>query len=98
MEFKRENPDCSFTVPDTVTVRQQMAYFSLATLRPDADLWERLWDGARTMIQDWNCPLFPDASANLDSVSNPQITAVLIWASARVQGHIAGLELVPKNS
>jgi len=97
MEFKRENPSCTFSVPDKITVRMQMAYFSQASIRPTADLWERLWMSAKPLIEDWQCEIMPDKNTDLETLTDPQITNVIIWASAQVQGYMDGLGTVPKN-
>lgn len=100
MKFERTNPDCSFSVPDKITVRMQMEYASLATLyRPGAELWERLWNGAKTVIEpdSWKCPVLPKIDTDLDEVTDPNITEILIWASAQVKNHIDELGNVPKN-
>lgn len=97
MEFKRENPNCSFTVPDRITVRMQMTYFSQASIRPSADLWERLWSAALPLIENWQCELAPDKNINLDEVTDVNVTNVIIWASSQVQRYMDGLGTVSKN-
>ena len=97
MDFKRENPACSFTVPDKVTVRMQLNYFSMASLKPSPDLWEKLWEAAKTIITDWQCELFPDFKTSLDDMTDPQITSTIVWAAIEVKKHIDALEIVPKN-
>lgn len=105
MEFKRENPDCKFTLPDAITVRQQLAYFSAAGALSGNEMWLRLWEAAKTLIQDWECPLIqnlnPDRSKKeidyLDS-ADPQVTYILIWVAGEVREHINSLKSLSKNS
>ena len=95
MDFSREGKHpVSFSVPDVVTVRQQMAYFSAGASKPAL---ERLWLGARELITDWRCEIMPDIKTDLDSIHDPNITAVLSWAGVAVKNHIDSLENVPKN-
>lgn len=96
-EFKRENPLCSFTVPDTVTVRQQLKYFSQIGVSRSPEMWERYWNGAKSLISDWSCDLFPDMDGDLDAVTDMKITELIIWAGALVKQHMDGLETLPKN-
>jgi len=110
MEFKRENPECTFTIPDRPTVRQQLEYFSRTAGFGGEELLFRYWRGAIALIQTWKCdalevktvkqkgapPIleFPD----LDTISNPSQRDVIIWAGLQVQGFMNQLEDIPKNS
>ena len=76
MLFERTNPDCKFTVPDKITVRMQMAYFSMATIERNPEMWERMWNATRELIQDWTCPLMANKDMDLDEITNPQITQI----------------------
>ena len=96
MEFTRTNPSARFTVPDKVSVRQQLEYFSEARV-PNRPVFERLWLGAVPLIAEWQCDIFPDHQTNLDDVSNPDVTNLLIWAGVKVKEHIDSLENIPKN-
>jgi len=96
MEITRQNPSARLVVPDKVTVRQQMAYFS-AAYAVEGPVFERYWAGAAQLITEWECEIFPDKSVSIDSVTNPQVTAVLIWAGLQVKNHIDSLDEVPPN-
>ena len=94
MEFERQNPSARFVVPDRVTVRQQLAYFSAGLNAPPL---ERFWVAAVPLITEWECELFPDPAASIDDVSDPRITQILTWAGIEVKRHIDALEVIPKN-
>ena len=96
MEFTRQNPSARIVVPDKITVRQQLEYFSESRL-PTKPVFERLWAGALPLILDWECSLMPDKNTNLDTVTNPDITSVVIWAGVKVKEYIDGLDLIEKN-
>lgn len=98
MKFEREQPKCSFTVPDRPTVRQQLEYLSLAGGAAGRKMLERYWEGAVALIQTWDCEIFPDWRVALDDVDNPDIVDVLVWAGLKVRNHINSLDNVPKNS
>jgi hypothetical protein len=95
MEFNHADPPARFSVPDKITIRQQMAYFSAGI---DAPVLERLWIAAIPLISDWQCEIFPDHKASLDEATDPRITQVLSWAGLRVKQHIDAMGLIEKNS
>jgi hypothetical protein len=96
MEFTRQNPSARFVVPDKITVRQQLQYFSEARV-PSRPVFERLWLGAVPLITEWHCDIMPDHETNLDELTNPDITNVLVWAGVKVKEHIDSLDLLEKN-
>lgn len=94
MQFKKDGIE--FHIPDRPTVRQQLAYISATTgVDPERHL-ERLWNGAKTLIENWQCDLFK-FDVNLDEVTNPKISELILWASIQVRSYINGLEEIPKN-
>ncbi len=97
MEFKRDEPvSVRFTIPDRPTVRQQMAYYSEATGVTNRAHLERLWLGARSLIQEWECELFKH-DVDLDSVDDPRIMDVMLWVAIRVRDHLNQMGELPKN-
>ena len=96
MEFTRTNPSARFTVPDKITVRQQLQYFSEARV-PGQPLFERFWLGARPLIIDWQCEIMPDKNIDLETITDPDVTQVIIWAGIQVKTHIDSLENIAKN-
>lgn len=97
MEYKRENPAARFVVPDRPTVRQQLEYFSMAGGAVEAEFIFRLWNAAQALILEWECDTLPLFKADLDTLSNPSQTAVIIWAALAVRNHMNSLEDLPKN-
>jgi len=73
-----------------------MEYFSATAGAGGKDLIFRYWLGARVLILDWACEAVA-VDANLDEVSNPEQTEVLIWASMKVKTFMDALENIPKN-
>lgn len=99
-EFKRVNPDCSFSLPDVITVRQQLAFFSQATYYNTKDLYERVWEAGKPLIENWICPALPnplDPEFDFDKVTDPDIAQVIVWAGQNIRLHLNGLKSVPKN-
>lgn len=94
MQFEKDG--LKFSIPDRPTVRQQLAYYS-ATTGTDAERHlERLWNGAKALIVEWECELFK-ADVDLDTVDNPKITDLMLWAAIQVRAYINKLEEIPKN-
>lgn len=96
--FTHPNPPATFSVPDQITVRQQLAYFSEAAGARGKEWIERLWAGALTLIQDWKSEALPDPRVDLDATTDPAHTSLIIWAAFRVKAHVDALETVPKAS
>lgn len=96
MEFTRE--DCKFSIPDRPTVRQQMRYFSAASSLDPVQQMERFWAGAIQLIEKWECEKMPDHKVDIDTLSDPSIVPILIWAGLEVRKYINDLEDLPKNS
>lgn len=99
-EFRDEKLNCRFVIPDRPTVREQMRYqTAMGFDRDPLDRFVRLWEGARTLITEWDCPRVPDPNkVNLDEETDPTVTSIVFWVGATVTGHIADLEDLPKNS
>jgi len=95
VEFNRD--DCKFVIPDRPTVRQQLRYFSAASGRDPSMTMERFWEGARQLIEKWECAKLPDQSVDLDALTDPSQTDLIIWAALQVKRFMDDLEDVPKN-
>jgi len=96
MEFKRD--DCTFSISDSLTVRQQLAWFSASSGRERNDSLIRYWEGAKQLIVKWDCPLMPDyKKIDLDLLTDPRQTSIIIWVGIQVMMYIDKLEEIPKN-
>lgn len=98
--FQRENvlPVCRFTVPDKITVKQQLEYFSVAGGLSGNEYWFRMWEAAKLFIQDWEFDLMPDVDTDLDTLTDPQVSHAVVWAGMQVSNHIDSLQAISKNS
>jgi len=95
MKFEREN--CTFTIPDRPTVRQQLEWFSAASSQDQNDKLARWWEGAKALIETWECKVLPDLHSDIDTLSDPSQTTVIIWVGTQVLNFMNSLEDVPKN-
>jgi hypothetical protein len=88
----------SFQLPDRVSVRQQLAYISSAGLATGNELFEKLWYGARAVVTGWKCEALPDINTDLDSITDPKATEIILWTGLEVKQYMDRLDTVPKNS
>lgn len=94
MDFTNELHKCKFTIPDRPSVRQQLAYYSAM----ERDTFLRFWNGARALIEKWDCELLPDVNADLEKETNPSIAHMAIWVGIEVSKYMSALDDIPKNS
>lgn len=97
MDFEREKPKCKFSIPDRITVRQQLEYYSLAGGVVGREMLFRYWEGARALITIWDCELIPDKDVSLDDITDPEQTQLVIWAGLQVRTYMNMLDSIPKN-
>ena len=97
-EYESEKFGVKFSVPDELTVRQQLTFRSELFLTPDMDRFERFWLGAQHLIEDWECELIPDmGELDLGTATNPAIADIVNYVGTNVAGHLAMIGAVPKN-
>ena len=88
-----------FSVPDVMTVRQQLAFRSELFMASDAQKFERFWIGSQHLIEDWECELIPDfAGLDLATETDPNIADIVNWVGTTVAGHISKMGIIPKNA
>lgn len=97
MKFEREEPQCSFEIPDRPTVRQQLEYFSATAGAAGNQMLIRFWAGATQIITKWECEVLPDYKASLDDLTSPKQTDIIVWAGVQVRNFFNTLDDVPKN-
>jgi hypothetical protein len=96
-EYANADLGVSFSVPDALTVRDQLKFYS-AGQGSDAPWMEQMWESARTVIKDWKCEVLPDLKADLDKVTDVRVTRIVAWVGATVARHMTGLEVPDPNS
>ena len=109
-EFENERIGVSFTLPDEITVREQLRYKIAMWIRweaqPDKDpsewneleFYDRAWRAAKTVVKDWECEAIPDLDDfDMAESTDPKAANVVFWTCNAVSGHMNGLGQVPKN-
>ncbi len=97
--MKYDNPELgvSFTIPDKITVGEQLEYFSAREFTEPEERLIRLWDASKVLIADWQCKLIPDMDELKLESTDPQITKIVLWVIARSSNHMAGILSIPKG-
>lgn len=94
--FDRVEPEAHFSLPAHPTVKQQLEYYSrYADTRLDP-MYLRFWYSAQTLIGEWQCEALPDLKVNLDEITDPIATTIIMWAGNAVLLHMSGLDTLPK--
>ena len=96
-EFANKKSGVRFTLPDSITVRDQLHFYGVLNKFQELDTYERYWEAAKLLIKDWECKKLPDIHTNLDETSDPKITMIVLWAGTQVLNHMSSLGTVPKN-
>jgi len=79
IEFNHPEHEATFFLPEKPTIRQLMAYDGFEFLR-GRQMYERFWDAARTVMQDWECELLPDIEISLDEAGTEEQLEIIKWA------------------
>ena len=95
-KFKDKELKVSFELPDVITCRDQLRFSSANIGMRDDEIFIRMWEGAKTLIEKWKCPYF-DYKDSYDNVSDPRITRAIIWAGGQDARHMNSLEKTEKK-
>jgi hypothetical protein len=101
-EYKNEALGVKFSVPDTMTVGQNLRYRGRvfnAGFYSD-DVYIRMWQGFLSLYQEWECDLIANPKdLDVDIETNPQVANIVMWVGNMTAHHVNVLEAeaVPKN-
>jgi len=96
MRYENRELHVSFELPDRPTVRQQLRWRGETVSMPGAELFEKLWAGARQLITAWECDAV-GIDADLDALTDPAAAQIVEWVGLQVFTHMRALEDLPKN-
>ena len=96
-EFSNKKSGVRFTLPDSITVRDQLHYFGVIAESLTLDTYERYWEAAKLLIENWECKKLPNIHTNLGETNDPKITTIVLWAGTQVLTHMSELGTVSKN-
>lgn len=97
-DFESEALGVKFSIPDAIPVRHQLLFRGGVWGRKGSDNFIRFWEGAKELVQNWECELIPDPQAlDMDQETNPRIADIVQYVGITTAGHITDLGAVPKN-
>ncbi len=96
-EFSNEERGVRFTLPDSMTVRDQLGFFAAVSNAEEISTFESYWEAAKTLIEDWECDALPDIGVDLGEVHDSKITSIILWVGTQALNHMSELGAVSKN-
>ena len=96
-EFSNKERGVRFTLPDKITVRDQLHYYGVMAESLTLDTYERYWEAAKLLIENWECKRLPDLQTDLGETDDPKITTIVLWTRTQVLTHMGDLGAVSKN-
>ena len=97
-EYSNDDFGVSFSIPDKLTIRQQLRFRSESAFSSNADKLERFWFGAQELIQDWECERIPNPrEVDLATETDPKIVDVINYVASVTAGHMMRLGYIEKN-
>jgi hypothetical protein len=99
MKYENKELEVSFTMPDALSVRQQLDYRSRLIDHMDDNAFLRNWLALMPIVEDWKCKAIPDpATFDPDEATDKSVADIIFWSSNEMAGHMLELDDVPKNS
>jgi len=96
-EFANKERGVRFTLPEKITVRNQLLFYSLIGESEGPDKYEGYWAAAKMLIEDWECKRLPETNVDLGKIEDPKITSIILWVGTQVLSYMANLGDVSKN-
>lgn len=82
----------SFEVPERPTVGQHLRYRSAIAGAAGEDMYGRHWQGAKTLILEWESPHLPDYDVDLETVTSIRAADTVSIACNLVAAYISSLD------
>lgn len=97
-EFDHSELGFKYSIPDKITVRQQLEYASIAGWQQAEDKIFKLWDAAKRLITTWESDLVPDVKKlDVDTETNPKVAAMITVVATDVWSHMLSLDRTEKK-
>lgn len=97
-EFKHPSLNLKFSLPDKITIRQQIAYWSIFGDAFGETSYMRYWMAMLPIIENWECAFIDDPQEiDMDSETDPRIAQAIVWCANKSLEHMQGLGNIPKN-
>ena len=97
--YENEALGVSFSLPETVTLRQQLMFRSRLLDVEDDSAHLRWWIAALPLIEDWQCEAIPDLSSiDLDEPGDWRTGDIIQYVANASAGHFMEMADVPKKT
>lgn len=96
-KFKNKELKVSFELPDVINCRDQLRFSGANIGMRDDEVFIRIWEGAKSLIEKWNCSYFDYKEDSLDEAIDPRITRLVIWVGSQVSRHMNNQEKTEKK-
>jgi hypothetical protein len=98
-EYENKELGVKFSLPESLTVREQLGFRERVFVSSEEDIYSRYWDGVVPLLKGWQCKLAPDpAEIDLDTETRKVVADIVHWSSNMAALHMNDLDEVPKNS
>jgi len=99
MEYKNDALEVSFSLPDAITVRQQLNIKSRMVMMFDIDDYYMIfWNSLLPVIENWKCKTIPDPKElDMNESTDPKVARIVVWVCTEANRWFTGLESVEKN-
>lgn len=87
-KFEDKKLGLKFEIKDPITVSDHIKYLSITTNPFSPFSVVKLWTACRHLIVKWECDIFPDHLADLDEITDLNVTNILLAAGNMVNDYI----------
>lgn len=100
MKFQKDDGSVSFSIPDKITIRNQLKFkthvFSNNERLEDDELFILYWEAGLPMIEEWECELIPKpAILDFDKEDDNRIADIVFWVGNKIAAEV--LVTIPKE-
>lgn len=95
MKFDHPELELSYSVKDAPSYRDVLRYDGAVASLRGAEMYLRLWEAARTLINEWHAPIILDV--DLDAVADAAGLEIIKVVSLEVFSYRQQLDDIPKN-
>lgn len=99
-EYENKELGVKFTLPDTLTVEQQLKFRGALAMsgRAGQMLFIRMWEAAQDMLVNWQCKVIPNpAKFDIKKETSVEAVEIIQWVANTASDHVATIGAIPKN-
>ena len=97
MEVKNDDLGVSFTLPDKLSVFDQLQYKSLMIpTKESKGMYNILWLAAKELVDNWKCKSLK-IGTDLKTITDPAAADIVEFVGLKVFAHYNSVEKLPKD-